>query len=194
MKRSFLVIPSAAIFLLAVSAVPAAAQYGMRATEIGPYTTLKAGGYFPQASDVDDFDDTFYAEIAFGGRVHPAFALELGVGWFKTDTDFILGTGERDLQAVPVMLNAKVPIPLGPVNPYILAGIGGYWAEEKHPILGKDDDITFGWQAGAGIDFELTPRTFLGVEGKYFWASPNLNGRDIDLDGFTVTGNLGLRF
>lgn len=187
MKRLYLVIPLAAVFVLFASAIPAAAQYGQRVTELGPYVTLKGGGYFPETGDLENFDNAFYGEVAVGGRIHPIFGLELGVGWFETED-----TGQ-EVQVVPIMLNAKVPIPLGPVNPYVLGGIGGYWVDlEVGPE--SEDDFTYGFQAGAGIDFEVTPMTFLGVEGKYIWTEPELGNTDVEVSGFVVTGNVGFRF
>jgi hypothetical protein len=40
----------------------------------------------------------------------------------------------------------------------------------------------------------ITPNAFLGVEGKYIVAKPTLFDEDVNIDGFTVTGNLGFRF
>jgi hypothetical protein len=40
----------------------------------------------------------------------------------------------------------------------------------------------------------ITSIVFLGVEGRYLWAKPSFGGQDVELNGFTATGNLGLRF
>jgi opacity protein-like surface antigen len=87
---------------------------------------------------------------------------------------------------------------LGPIEPYGEFGIGAYIADlDVSGNLGDFSSSTkgvFGFHAGAGVNFNITPILFLGVEGRYLWAKPSFGGQDIKLDGFTVTADLGLRF
>jgi opacity protein-like surface antigen len=179
-------------------ASPAAATYdpygtGSYWTRMGPYVAFKGGVFIPQ-SDLDNmgFDSSFYGEIALGAFPHPSFATELTVGWTRPEADFAGGTAK--VTVVPVMLNAKIPIPAGPVSPYVIGGVGGYWVEIKDGGLPKDEDWAFGLQAGAGLDFKIMPEVTVGVEGKYHWAEPTLNGTDVKVEGFTVVGTVGFHF
>ncbi|HRR42672.1 MAG TPA: hypothetical protein P5244_15680, partial [Syntrophales bacterium] len=60
------------------------------------------------------------------------------------------------------------------------------------------DDVAFGGFLGVGGNFNITNQFFIGVEAKYLWAQASweLDGdkEDVDLDGWTFTGNLGFRF
>jgi opacity protein-like surface antigen len=151
------------------------------------YLALKGGALFPRG-DIKDFDTSFYGEVALGGRFLPYLGTELSAGWTRPEID-----GNK-LTIVPVMLNLKLPIPVGPIHPYILGGVGWYWAEDELPTGAKDRDNTFGWQAGAGIDFRIAPAVTVGVEGKYHWAKPSLFGQDVNLEGISVAGTLGFHF
>jgi hypothetical protein len=51
-----------------------------------PYDGVaKLGAYMPEATDVEDFDSSFYGEVAFGIYFHKNFALELAGGYTKTE-------------------------------------------------------------------------------------------------------------
>lgn len=67
----------------------------------------------------------------------------------------------------------------------------------------NDEYVSKGWaplgQALAGVDYTLTPRFALNVEGRYVWSSASLS-RDfsgfqrLDLSGFTTTAGITVRF
>lgn len=167
------------------------------------YMVLKGGLYSP-SKDFDigasrfELDDGFVAEIAAGHYFLPVFATELGVGYFESKGSPAVPPGETKFKVVPVTLTAKALLPMGPIEPYGEFGIGAYITKaEVSGTIGSFDGSTkgvFGLHAGAGVNFNITPTTFLGAEGRYLWAKPSFGGQDIKLDGFTVTGNLGFRF
>ncbi len=173
------------------------------------YLVLKAGIYSPSESfDVEnvnggetdriDPQTGFNGEIAIGHYFLPVFATELGVGYFESEGSPAALPGEVKLKVVPVTFTAKAFIPLGLVEPYGEFGIGAYIADlDVTGNIGNFSSSTkgvFGFHAGGGVNFNITPVVFLGVEGRYLWAKPSFGGQDIKLDGFTVTADLGFRF
>jgi opacity protein-like surface antigen len=140
----------------------------------------------------------FNGELAVGHYFLPVFAMELGAGYFESrgSAEAVAGSGAK-LRAVPIVITAKVLLPLGPVEPYGEAGVGGYLSklyEDSGP--NKNIKAKFGFHAGAGINFNLTDAVFFGFEGRYIWTDPSWGGTtDVrKLDGFTATADLGFRY
>ena len=173
------------------------------------YVLLKGGLYSPSRSyDVDNFNGGstthldsktgFAGEVAFGHYFLPMFAIELGAGYFESKGSPAAEPGELKLKVVPVIATAKVLVPIGPIEPYGLFGIGAYLTDvDVNGNLGElrsSTKITYGLHAGAGINFNITDTVFLGAEGKYLWARPSFGGKDLELDGFITTADIGFRF
>ncbi len=167
------------------------------------YVVLKGGLYSPSNDfDLDNVhfntDDGFVTELAIGHYFMPVFALELGGGYFESKSSPAVLAGKAKLKVVPVTLTAKGFLPFGPIEPYGEFGIGAYITTfDISGNLGNFNGSTkgvVGLHAGAGVNFNITQYVFLGVEGRYLWAKPSFGGQDINLDGFTVTGDLGFRF
>lgn len=165
------------------------------------YIVGKAGIYSP-TSDLEDmdFDTGFNGQIALGHYFHENFALEVGVGYNRTESDFL--RQDWEITTYPVMLTAKGVIPLEKFEVYGGAGIGLYFTKAEatlQPAVGKvdDDDTVFGYHFMVGTNFDISDSVFLGVEGIYiitddaqFFGDPD----GVNLHGFIVTGNIGLRF
>ncbi len=181
------------------------------------YVTFKGGIYSPESDDLEDFDTGFNVEIALGHYFHRNFALELGVGYFETEASFsgfdpILGVwSEKDeITAIPLTLTAKGVYPTQYVDLFGGVGIGLYFVHGEADLSSSafgslsfdDDDTVFGFHLGAGANFNITENIFFGIEGKYLWAEAEFEESflgvpfelDADLEGFTVTGNIGFRF
>jgi opacity protein-like surface antigen len=84
------------------------------------------------------------------------------------------GTLDFDHQATAVMANVWYDFDVGGIRPYIGGGIG--WADVELdgtyvggtiPAIDFSDD-GFAWQAGAGINFAISPNVQLGVGYRYF--------------------------
>jgi opacity protein-like surface antigen len=189
----------------------------------GSYVALKAGVYSPSSDftldnlDIETTFDTdtktgFDGEIALGHYVLPTLAVELGVGYFKTTgtvpSDGMGTSHSVDIGVVPVIASLKALIPVGPLDPYGEAGIGAYVTQLD---VGDDRNdfgttTTFGIHAGGGVNINLSPKMFVGAEGRYVWADPSIGGERIDLNpetyavsefklnGFTTTLVLGFGF
>lgn len=176
------------------------------AEESSDYLALKYGIYSPSMTyDLDNINiDTktgFDAEIAFGHYFLPVFATELGVGYFESEGSPAAQPGETKLKVVPVLLTAKVFLPLVLIEPYGEFGIGYYITKlEVSGLSGplanvsSDRQGVVGLHAGAGVNVNITPSVFVGAEGRYLWAKLSFGGQDIKLDGFTVTADLGFRY
>jgi outer membrane protein W len=196
----------ALVFTVALLGVTSAASAEDKPTN---YLALKGGIYSPSlSSNVNNFNSGntskldsktgFAGEVAIGHYFLPMFAVELGAGFFESKGSPAAEPGETKLQVVPVVATGKVLLPIGPIEPYGLFGIGAYFTDLN--VQGNTGNfrgsskITYGLHAGAGINFNLTDTFFLGAEGKYVWARPSYGGQDIKLDGFIATADIGFRF
>ncbi len=167
------------------------------------YATLKLGGYFPQHSDLDNFDSGFNGEISLGHLVAPGFAVEGGIGYFETKGDFfspVVGGSEK-FKVVPLTLSLKGQTFFQQFEPYIEAGIGVYFIKDElsgtvlgNPVSESDDDTQVGFHLGLGANYNVTRQVFVGLEGRYLWLKTDTFGVDVRLDGITLTGNIGFRF
>jgi opacity protein-like surface antigen len=188
------------------------------------YMTFKPGAYFPQSGDLSGFKTGFNGEVAIGQRYNENFAAELGVGFFHTDNSFKnsgsvqglnFSTEEKDtIDVIPIILTFKGIIPVGKFDLYGLGGIGVYHvsAEVKSNVTAgglsvenstSDTNTIFGVHAGLGFHFNITPRMFLGAEGKYLWTSETdlkntVNGVPVgakfNLNGVLATAIVGFYF
>lgn len=175
------------------------------------YMVLKGGAYVPSddfdlgrldltnpnARDSYKSDYGFSGEIAVGRYLLPMLAVEIGAGYFQSKAFSSTATSTM-LRVIPIVATGKVFLPLGVFEPYGLFGIGGYISDLDVKNDGrdafKDPEVTFGFHAGAGFNINFTPRTFIGLEGKYLWVEPEFGGDDVKIDGFITTANLGFRF
>ena len=214
----------AALILFSAVAVAAAGlpANAAHAGQEGSYLALKGGIYSPSA----DFDlgninadaafdgtaDTGVAgEIAYGHYFLPTFALEVGVGYFRAKGNFAsvaLGGRELKFNVIPVIVSAKVFVPIGPVSPYGEAGLGAYFSsfEVSDNANNFSGTTTFGAHVGAGLNVDVAENVFIGVEARYVWDDPSFGDQQIDLNGddyalngfnlngFTTTAVLGFGF
>ena len=170
------------------------------ATAAGPppnYVVAKLGGFFPMASDVDNFDSGFNGEVSIGRYLAPGFAVEGGIGYFETKGR-INGTAvDRDVEVIPLTFSVRGTIPYGPWEAYGMAGIGVYFVDDKlsSPVGSTSDSAAdIGLHLGLGGKYTLPNNVFFGLEGKYVWLSTSTFGNDTRLDGAVLTANVGYRF
>jgi hypothetical protein len=151
------------------------------------YAVFKGGYYGPQEQfGNEDFDGGDYWELGLGMDIG-MFGLEISGGYMDTKTGLV------DVNTIPLLLTGRFQIPMGMFVPYAEAGIGAYFTEIDHAILPSNDETSFGVHTGLGCDFRFQ-RFFLGVEARYIWVKVDGDYYDVDLDGFIVTGNIGIRF
>jgi len=180
------------------------------------YLAIKPGIYSPQSSDLEGFDTGFSGEIAFGYRFNPNLAGEIGIGFFDTHGENTVGGTtyqgqDFDIYVYPITFTLKAILPYKRWEFYGLAGVGVYivsgpYEYHDHHHDYDDDydyDVIFGGYLGAGIHYNVTPRIFVGAEGKYLWtdkAKIEYGGFEppydikFKMDGIIATGVIGFRF
>lgn len=196
------------ITLLATAAL-GIASIASAADTPADYVALKVGVYSPTAShDIDTFNagnrthldsrTGFAGEVAFGHYILPMVALELGAGYFESKGSPAAPPGELKLKVVPLVATGKVLLPLGPLEPYGLFGIGAYVTSldvsNNTSSMQSSTEVTYGLHAGVGLNINLQENLFFGVEGKYLWAEPSFGGQHLKLDGFIANAVVGFRY
>lgn len=169
------------------------------------YIVAKAGAFAPQSDDLTNnganYGARFDGEIAAGYYFSPYLAGELGTGWFQT-AGAQAGI-DTDIKAIPITFTAKILYPpLGDlIEPYMEAGVGLYLCSGdlvSQNTRFSDHDNALGAHLGLGVNFNMTPNIFVGIEGRYLWVNSKFeyNGADVNaaLNGIATTANLGYRF
>ena len=176
------------------------------------YIAFKPGIYSPQSSDLGGFDTGFNGDFVFGFRFNPNIAAELGIGYFNTEGEKTVAgatyAGRRnfDLDVWSFTFTLKGILPYKKWEFFGLAGGGiysvskPYYQEDyRHHdyYYDYDYDSILGGFLGAGIHYNIAPKIFLGVEGKYLWTQ-QANFGDLQekfaLDGIIATAVIGFRF
>ena len=157
-------------------------------------------GIFGGRGFLDNYGDTepAYAFI-IGGRLGHFFSskwsLELSGQWLDTDTDLedpLIDDFPVKLSAYRLNLLHNFGAPGAGVRPFITVGGGSEKTEIEFPAaLGGEsfEQRDFGWNAGAGLRFFLSPGLNLRVEGRY--VGINVGG-DLDESQGNIEGTAGL--
>jgi opacity protein-like surface antigen len=202
------------------------------------YLVFKGGVYLPQHDEMKDYNDGFNGEIFYGRYFAKNFASEFGVGYHKSGATFnfsisgspISGHVDDTIKVFDILYTLKGIYQIGNLELFAGPGVGVYFAKSYIegdlnigiPIgippgftasgpssLTSEWNAAFGYHFLVGGNYNVTPNWFLGVEGKYFWATtkdpiilqsvtnalPRLVGSfGTHLDGIDVTASLGWRF
>jgi opacity protein-like surface antigen len=138
----------------------------------------------------------------------------VGAGFFKTHGENTVGGvayrgQEFDIYVYPITFTLKAILPYTGWDFYGLAGVGVYIVSgpyhyhDHHDDDHYDYDAIFGGYLGAGIQYNITPRIFVGAEGKYLWTDKaKLEYGDFGshydikfkMEGIIATGVIGFRF
>jgi opacity protein-like surface antigen len=186
--------------LAAVLAIPAAAHASpsmaapqtLEATRSPWYVTTKLGVYMPQSDDLDGMNNGLSTEIQLGRRFNANFAAELGLGWFSTASDEILGN-KLTISVVPLTATAKGILPFGNGELYGLGGVGAYFGTAKFESTEgdfSDDESSLGMHLGVGGQYALTSQLSVGLEGRYVIAKLS----DVSMNGLLLNGGIAFRF
>jgi opacity protein-like surface antigen len=163
------------------------------------YLLLKLGAYLPNDKDMEDYNDGFNGEIYYGRYFHKNFSSEIGAGYFKSD---INETYDATIKTFDILYNIKGIYRIGGIELFVGPGIGLYFSKSYFPAPGitSEWEPSFGYHVLAGASFDVASDWFLGVEGKYFWATtkdpiiPQGSAFGSHLDGIVGTATLGWRF
>jgi opacity protein-like surface antigen len=197
------------LFLMLAVTLVSLSSPAFAASDADSYIAFKGGVYSPSDSyDLDNFNagsttridskTGFAGEVVIGHYFLPVLAVELGAGYFESKGSPAAVVGETKLKVVPVVATGKVFLPIGPLEPYGLFGIGAYISdlelEGNNTAFDGSTEITYGLHAGAGLNINLSDAFFFGFEGKYLWAEPSFGGDHIKLNGFVSTAMIGTKF
>lgn len=201
MKRLTVFI-AALVFLIIVSLPP----YSFAEDRTGSgYILLKAGPFIP-TEDLDrkGFVKSLSGELVVGTYYTRNLALEAGVGYYQTQASQN-GSGfneEDDIWVIPLTITFKGVLPFSGGEVSLGVGPGVYFANARAEGSTASGDfsndghaIAVGGHGVVGVNFDITKKVFIGVEGKYIFTSgAHLLGSTIKLNGFIGSGVLGYRF
>jgi outer membrane protein W len=180
------------------------------------YLEVKGGVFYPEG-DLSNLNLGFNGELAYGYRFSPNVAVELSSGYFGTSNTYNQSASgypvslRETVYAIPLTAAIKGIVPIDKqFELYGLAGGGAYFVHGTGTIsvLGSsasvwDSTAVWGGFLGAGVNYNITPRVFVGLEGKYLWTSTTtLRGsivgvpvsENFKIQGVLGTANLGVRF
>jgi len=87
-------------------------------------------------------------------------------------------------------INARLYIPLVIVHPYFTAGYGSYSANLKDIAKDSNRAINF----GLGVEVQLGDKFSLMAEGKYHNVKVEIEGSELGLKNYTLSGGFNLYF
>ena len=204
-QRALLAFSFALLFLILFTVNP----YSSFGVDLGSYIALKGGIYSPQEDPIKDFDIGFNGELSAGAYFYPNIVLEFGVGYFESKgsgviiaPNSVIVPADGKIEVIPITFNAKYLYPVGGVEPYAEAGLGVYVAGAELSGGGfnlSDRYTNIGVFLGMGCNINISRTIFLGIEGRYHWIAEEKfklgqTTRDIEIDGFTATVNVGYRY
>ncbi|HEY6106151.1 MAG TPA: outer membrane beta-barrel protein [Anaeromyxobacteraceae bacterium] len=179
--------------LAAALAAAAFASFPARATAGDTYLVLK-GGYYGPTKDIafaqatgTKLDPKFYGELGAGTNL-VFLGVELTAGYMSSSTG-VPGLTLK-VSSIPVLLTAKLRLPVPVVTPYVELGAGAYFNTVDVTGLASEKHTTFGFHVGAGIDLRISS-LLLGLEARYLSADAGIPNVTLRVDGVTVTANLG---
>jgi len=201
--RSLSVLVISLALLTALGPSPASAQ-----EERIAFIVVKGGPYFPTATNAITAAGniqlewpTKYAVDLGLGAYWGLFGLQLSGGYMTT------GSSDLDVHAFPILLLARLRLPLGIIGPYLQGGAGVAISTASFDKVfsgaNSNTQVTFEAVGGAGCDVYLGP-LILGAEAKYLWLNPSflVTGassvgdftQKLDMSGITVQAYIGYRW
>jgi opacity protein-like surface antigen len=177
-------------------------------------------GVFQPTGDLDDagFDTGGEFGGTYGRYLTPFLVAEASFDIFATENDFrssndLAGSYKQEdtIAAAAFLVTIKGEVPIGPVS--LFGGIGGgvysvsLDSEIDSSRLGDfdadDSDTVLGAHLVAGVNYDITDRFFVGMEGMYRWTDDVDLSETVatvpieysgDLSGFSITATGGFRF
>jgi opacity protein-like surface antigen len=144
----------------------------------GPYASLSfALGYDQfELEGLGDFGTGMGIDVRGGYRLHRWLAAELEFDFLHFD-DTELGVDHRGRMYLATA-NAKIPLLSGPLQPYVLGGVGVLHADIDTSTMGGTHDTGFAGKAGGGIDLYLNDYIVLTTDVTYVGTTGAVDDRD----------------
>lgn len=137
-----------------------------------------------------EMKDAEDGEVFYGAQIRLYFlrflALEGSVDVNKQE--FI--DDDAEVRTIPVQVSALLfPFPDSAVRPYALAGAGWYFQDVEFDnaleSFDDDDDNTFGWHVGTGLEILLGKMFMLYGDVRYIWLDdPEFDSVEIEEEEF----------
>lgn len=178
---------------------------------------IKLGAYLPD-NDIEDMDTGFFGQFTYNRYLTRYFAFEVGGGTFFASTEMVFeldadDSDEQraiggDLYAFNLIINLKMvlPFPSGEIYAGIGPGVYFLFGDLDDRVFNwGDNDIVFGGQAVAGINFDISRSMFLGLEGQYIvtgdatfttrrFFSTREYSNTFNVNGYSISGVIGFKF
>lgn len=144
--------------------LPASEEDHSSAFSLGP-----AGGYL-RVRQADR--GTWFAGVQ--ARLHLGiFAAEASVQYHRNSFE----DSSVIVSQYPVQLTAFLyPIPVGPIRPYILGGVGWYYTqydyEGPNSFIANRTEHIFGEHLGAGVELFFSPTVSVDADARYIFLNP----------------------
>lgn len=156
-------------------------------------------GYYT-AEDADD--GSFYYGLQMRARMSEVVGLEGSVEYRPgTETGVEIGGVEQTYETkfVPVTGSLMLFIPAEGISPYALGGVGAYYTiyeADGDFVDDWDSEFNFGYHAGLGLEFNMSPNAALSFDYRYLFLTPdNENApEDADYSGNVITASLMFYF
>ena len=172
----------AMLAVLVLWAEPARAQVRAPNFGIGAHATVF------NANDADD-------PVVYGGghiRLRPLGFLGLeGLVDYRREE---FATGRVTVERIPILASVLLyPFSIGPLEPYLLGGVGWYFNRIDVEDNGSEDSDRVGGHAGVGLDLAISPQFVLHGDIRYVFTELDTTlTDDLDVDGWMAT--LGVTF
>ena len=180
--------PLRALFLTLIAAVtlalaqPTLAQVGI-------------GGRMGALHSNDADDTNLYGGAQLRWRLGPILGLEGSIDYRREEFDH----GAIEIRSYPVLVSALLyPIPLGPLQPYAIGGVGWYFSRVEIKNGPHDETNRFGAHVGAGLDLPIAPRVVLNGDVRWIFYDVDSKKvreerlKDLNTDGWLAT--VGITF
>lgn len=193
-----------AMVLLCVLATPALAQDGHW------YMGLKGGVDAGPDADVTGLNvpisistETGAAVLWTVGRDFGGLRVESELSWRRNDLDQVTGPGGSvsaggSLRNFAWMVNGIYEVPMTNLfTPFLLGGIGLARIEGEvtsiagYDVAVDDDETSFAYQVGAGVEYLLSKDFAFEVSYRFF-GTPTVTFSDVDVNNTHHTGLVGL--
>lgn len=199
---------AAAVFVLSGAAQAADWREGLYIKGGAGWNYAEDQSYTAGGAPVDVEMQDGYAVSGAVGMDYGNMRSELELSHRSNDLDAVTVSGTPvagvggDVNATALMLNGYYDIPLGtglPLTPYVGAGIGAANVNADGYTVGgvsaDGDDTVFAYQAMAGAENEVAPKTALYTEYKYFGTDDiSIDGADIDYDNHSIMAGVKYSF
>ncbi len=136
------------------------------------HALLQIGAKAGYANPMGDFGDSFDGAMAYGLRAEIQPLPRLGIeAAYVRHTHEPSGGGDAELEISDLTIDARFYLIPGPVRPFLAGGVG-FYAWKMTSGLGDDSGSEMGWNAGAGVAFDLSKNLSLGAEAMYHSFKP----------------------